>query len=101
MSAAGRWFITPHAIRRYIEKMAPQASFDEALARLIQLSDSAHRVRATRDGCAIYRAPRPSRIRLIVAERGPGLPQLVTVLAECDRIERTEQGAHHGQRQGR
>jgi|WetSurMetagenome_2_1015567.scaffolds.fasta_scaffold721334_1 hypothetical protein len=88
MTAVGRWFITPHAVHRYIENIRPGLDYDHALGELIRHSDTAHFVRATVvDGICIerWRAPKPTQIRFIVSH-GPGAkPQLVTVLPSHDR----------------
>lgn len=80
MSAAGRWFITPHAVRRYIERVH-RCTYETALTRLIAASESAHPVREEEPGIWLYRTGRPLRLRLRVSTRGAGLPQLVTVLS--------------------
>ena len=80
----GRWFITPHAVRRYIERIDPSATFESALEVLISESERAHRVKAVGPDVALYRGAKPRRLRFRVAESGPGLPQLVTVLRSWD-----------------
>lgn len=81
MSAAGAWFITPHAVRRYIERIAPGLTYEQALGALVRLSTEAQRVRDIAPGLALYRGPKPLRVRLRVATgEGDELPQLVTVL---------------------
>jgi 3'-phosphoadenosine 5'-phosphosulfate sulfotransferase (PAPS reductase)/FAD synthetase len=81
---AGRWFITPHAVRQYIARARPGLLYEEARDELIAASERAHFVRHERDECDLYRLGKPLRLRLIVSRRGTGLPQLVTVLSECD-----------------
>lgn len=81
---AGRFFITPHAVRRYIERVRAGLSYEDALARLVTITEGAHRVREIGDGVELWRGPKPERLRLRVSTRGPGLPQVVTVLAEHD-----------------
>ena len=78
MSAAGRWFITPHAVRRFQQRVAPGLSYNAALSALIEHSESARRC-GRKGANTLYRSGRPQRLRFIVAERGPGLPQLLTV----------------------
>lgn len=93
---AGPFFVGPHALRRYVqatqlvsEARAAQILADErararVLAELVDDVSGAHEVRATRDGCALWRGPRPRRLRYIV---GPGegeRPALVTVLPTHD-----------------
>ena len=78
-NAAGRWFITPHAVRRYIDRVAPDATHEQALSALISHSETAHFVRP-RGTVEEWRAPRPTRIRFRVDASGDSLPVLVTVL---------------------
>lgn len=85
--AAGKWFITPHAVQRYIERVR-RCSYEEALEDLIRFSREAHPVREIRDGLWLYRKGRPNRLRFRVQIGGPGLPQLVTVLPECEHGRR-------------
>lgn len=86
-SVHGRWWITPHAVRRYIERCpgARRLSFEQALERLIVASEAAHLVKARRNpGEELWRGGKPHRLRFIVARGNHGLPQLVTVLRGCD-----------------
>ena len=81
----GRWFIAPHAVRRFIERVWPGATYEEALERLIALSASARLIREDHHpGIDLYRTPREpgggGRIRMLVSRRLPGAPQLVTVI---------------------
>jgi len=84
VAAVGRWFITPHAVARYIERVDPRASYEVALARLIAESETATRVKEIEPGVALYRGRKPRRLRYRVAETGEGLPQLLTVLSPFD-----------------
>lgn len=87
----GRWFITPHAVRRYIERCpgARQISYEEALERLISASETAHFVKARRNpGEELWRGGKPDRLRFVIARVHGGLPQLVTVLRGCDTPEK-------------
>lgn len=83
----GRWFITPHAVRRYIERCpgARPLTYEQALARLIRESEKAHMVKARRNpGEELWRGGKPHRLRFVVARGNGGMPQLVTVLRGCD-----------------
>ena len=82
MSAAGRWFVTPHAVRRYQERVE-RCSYDTALSALIRHSESAHRVKPWK-GATLYRSGKPQRLRFIVREGGPDLPVLLTVYGGHD-----------------
>lgn len=93
--AAGRWFVTPHAVRQYRLRCrsAGKLTYEEALADLVRMSEAAHRVKELKTGIALYRGPRPHRLRFIVAEtpnvRG-NLPQLITCYGGKDRGIGTE-----------
>lgn len=39
----GCWFITPHAVARYRERVRPNCSYEDALEDLIHESEHAHR----------------------------------------------------------
>ena len=81
----GNWFITPHAVRRYIERVERNATYEQALSTLIDWSLRARKKKEIKPGVWLYRGPRPLRLRLRVSHIGPGLPQLVTVLKSKDR----------------
>lgn len=84
-SAEGAWFITPHAVRRYQQRVE-RVPYAVALNRLIGESTRAHRVRETRGGNELWRGPKPRRLRFIVGAAGAcGLPQLITVMSTFDR----------------
>ena len=86
-SAKGRWFITPHGVRRYIERCpgARRLTYEQALGRLIDESTKAHFVKARRnEGEELWRGGKPHRLRFVVCRANAGLPQLVTVLRGCD-----------------
>jgi len=86
MSASGRWFITPHAVRRYRERFAPGSTYEEALAELIRASMVARRVKVLPTGLVLYRGPKPRRLRFFLQEdvAPPALPVLVTVLGRSE-----------------
>lgn len=88
MSAFGAWFITPHAVARYIERVRPQLTYELALSELIAESKSAHMVKEIEHGMWLYRGAKPRRLRFRVSTREPGLPQLVTVLTAHDGLRR-------------
>lgn len=79
----GPWFVTPHAVRRFIERVAPGMTYEEAIATLIRASKEAKLVRTDHHpGVDVYRTPRVSGrggMRMWVSRRGPGAPQLMTV----------------------
>jgi hypothetical protein len=87
---AGKWFITPHAVRQYRERVR-ECSYEEALADLIRLSEAAHFVRQAQGACEMWRGPRKrvngkrtGGVRLFVGPGSGDLPALVTVLGEHD-----------------
>ena len=79
----GRWFITPHAVRRFIERVNPSWTYERALERLIDLSERTHRVKVMDDGVEEWRCGKPLRLRFRVSPAG----QLLTVLAPYNRWE--------------
>ena len=81
----GRWFITPHAAKRYIERVRHGVSYEVALGELIRMSEAAHLVRNQASGLELWRGPKPQRLRFLVSNEGAGKPQLVTVLFAFDR----------------
>lgn len=82
---AGEWFITPHAVKRYQERCDGPSRYEDALARLIEMSETAHRVKEIHEGIYLYRVGRThGRLRFFVSTREPGKPQLLTVLKGHD-----------------
>ena len=83
---AGRWFITPHAVRRYQRRgAAGTKQYKSALAELVRLSKQAHFVKEIKPGIELWRAGKPMRWRFIVSNRLPGRPQLITALRGHDK----------------
>jgi hypothetical protein len=89
MAASGLWFMTPHAVHRYIQRFAPQSSYEEALSALIRVSAEARRVKILPTGLVLYRGPRPRRLRFFLQENVeyPALPILVTVLGRSEDVQ--------------
>ena len=85
----GRFFITPHAVRRYAEHVGNQnLTYHQILGRLIRLVDEAHFVRHLPTGADLWRTRKPERLRLIgVSGDGP-LPVVATVMARSDHDAR-------------
>lgn len=77
--------LSDHAVTRYIERMRPRLSHEEAVRELEQLCAGAHRVRAINEGLELWRTARPSKLRLRVQPGDP--PTLVTVLTPFDAYE--------------
>ena len=86
--AAGRWFVTPHAVARFRERLpaARAMTYEQALGAIIRDVDAAHFVKALDTGVQLWRGPKPWRLRYIVTSAGsPGaLPVLVTVQLAFD-----------------
>lgn len=82
----GRFFVTPHAVRRYIERCKPWLSYRRALGELISHSESAHYVRQLDSGVQYWRGAAPARLRLFVMSPLDlsNLPSLVSVLPTYD-----------------
>jgi len=80
VTAAGRWFVTPHAVARYRERVDPDLSYEEALGRIIRDSERAAYVRPALDGREEWRSP--ERVRYVVAPpNGSGpLPSVVSAM---------------------
>jgi hypothetical protein len=84
--AAGRWFVTPHAVDAYRERTGRRRmSYETALGEIVSDSERAHQVKTLRSGAQLWRGPKPRRLRYIVMDDSPGLPVLVTVLGAFDR----------------
>ena len=85
--AVGPWFITPHAVRRYIKRVARGLSYNRALATLIHEGTQARFVKvapypsATGQPVELWRGKRPLRLRFYVTHN-PSLPRpsLITVM---------------------
>ena len=98
-TAAGRFFVTPHAVHKFQREVIPNASYNRALGILVKLTSAGHFVssynghtmaeRFSGTRLELWRGPvtgtranqrGDSRMRFVVAY-GPGeLPQVVTVL---------------------
>lgn len=86
VSAAGRWFITPHAVGRYQRRWRRSSTYEQCLSELISLSETAREIKKLQNGqdLYLYRGPGPARLCCLVSKSGTGLPQLVTVLPRHD-----------------
>lgn len=84
--AVGRFFITPHAVARYRERVHRGISYERALCEIIEQSNLAHYVKNYNTG-QYWRGPKPMRIRLIVAPaKDNDLPHVVTILPAADNM---------------
>lgn len=86
--AKGPFFVTPHAVNRYRERVHRGISYERALGELIEQAGRAHYVKDYHSG-QYWRGPKPMRLRLIVQNSSGGkLPQVVTVLPAADNMVR-------------
>lgn len=84
MPAIGPWFITPHAVRRYLDRVEPGLTFEQALGKLIHESRTATFVRllpsVEGQRIELWRGKRPHRLRLyLVYNNAVGMPALMTL----------------------
>ena len=86
--ARGPFFVTPHAVRRYIERVRPGLTYEQALGELVAMARGAHLVKELASGLELWRGPPPRRLRFRVSPGCGGLPQLVTVLEAFDGLRR-------------
>jgi hypothetical protein len=85
--AVGRFFITPHAIARYVERVHRGISYERALGEIIQIAAKAHYVKDYHGGKQYWRGPKPMRLRLLVSPAaGDELPQVMTILPAADSM---------------
>ena len=82
MGAAGDVFVTPHAVRRFRERIAPLPE-NQALAAIIHSFKDVKSVKPSQNGKGLnVRTSSPWKLRALVmppTEHG-GLPSVVTVL---------------------
>ncbi len=92
MSAAGRAFVTPHAVEQFLRHVAPGFDTRGALSFLIHAAETARPTPTRYRDAEVWRADSlHGRIRLVVMPAAPDegrtLPQVVTVLAACDSLD--------------
>lgn len=103
MTARGPWFITPHAVARYIEWTACDLTYEEGLRVLLRESQLAELRKQLDSGALLYlsRIGGP-RFRFVVQQPAEpdSLPQLVTVMRPYDQWEPRPptSAAHRSQR---
>lgn len=78
-SAAGRFFITLTAVEQWAQIIEPSATYDQALASVIDWSRDAKRVRDTEHGVSRYRARRPLECYFLVDETQKPLPAITAI----------------------
>lgn len=79
MSFVGNIFVTPHAVRRYSERVK-ESDYEAALAALIDQFRRAHFVKTRPSGVEVWRGPKPLRLRMIVGNGTGRCPALLTIL---------------------
>jgi hypothetical protein len=79
-----RYWITPHAVKRYVERVDRQCSPARARAILVDMVQRAHFVKIRANGQELWRGPPPRRIRLLVTRQGDVMV-LESVLFAFDR----------------
>jgi hypothetical protein len=79
VTVSGRFFVTPHAVARYQERVHRGISYERALGEILEAAERAHYVKDYNGG-QYWRGPKPMRLRLLVNNAIEGLPQIVTVL---------------------
>lgn len=78
----GPWIISDHAVQRYILRVRPRLTYQQAHAELVEASRVAHFVRPRGPSGDLWRSNRPLRLRLIVNN---GV--LLTVLPGVDSVD--------------
>ena len=102
VSAQGRWFVSPHAVRAFVTRVLgwrggegdalPEALYQRALGEIVEESERAHLVKRypIKEGhveADLWRGPKPRRLRYVVAVEvagGQTLHTLITVLPTTD-----------------
>jgi hypothetical protein len=78
----GDFFITPHAVRQFQRRMAPQLSYEQALGVVIRELRTTGKFHTTENGKARYvRTNGEWRFRAVIAEgEGDAKPAVITIL---------------------
>lgn len=77
---AGDFFITPHAVRQFQDRIAPWMSYEQALGAIIRGLRNAEELRPTTNGKAYYvRVDSEWQFRAVIRE-GEFLPAVITIL---------------------
>ncbi len=93
---AGKYFITPHAVRQFQKRMAWNMSYEEALAEIIKgLKYNIKSIKPNQSGAAIIRVDGKWKFRAVVRDN-----VVVTILksGRCRRYEtdqRRRTSEHH------
>jgi hypothetical protein len=87
VTVAGKFWVTPHAVHRYIERVHRGIDYDRALSEIVDASETAHYVKDYNGG-QYWRCSRSfGRLRLLVNDCFDGLPQIVTILSASDKSQ--------------
>lgn len=81
--AIGRFYVSPHALDRYVERVRPRLPRAAALRELVAISSAAEKLRTFEDGDELWRGPNTGpapRLLFLVAPQSEGrLPVIRTV----------------------
>lgn len=80
----GEWYITPHAIDRFIERVRPWWSREQAFRWLVEASQTAQLRRVDEGGVEHWQSTTAPRCRLRVTRNDHGQRVLMTVLTPHD-----------------
>lgn len=83
-----RWYISEHAIDRYVERIDRGVTRRQAKAELVAQCLRAHFVKLLPGGLELWRGPKPRRIRLRAERTGDGVLTLATVIEAFDGLRR-------------
>lgn len=79
---AGRYFVTPHAVHRFRERIAPGLTYDQALGAIIRgLEEATSEPRPAHSGTGYYvRVRRPYAFRALIVPGDGSFPAVATVI---------------------
>lgn len=77
----GKYFITPHAVRSFVDRIAPRMSYDRALSVIVRGLESCGEEKPLRNRQGFYVRVRGAWNFRAVIGRGDGpLPAVITIL---------------------
>lgn len=78
----GNFFVTPHAVRRFISRISPGMSYEQARDAIIDGVDRTDSpLVRTRNGVAyVLRVRRPYSFRAVIGPGERGAPAIITIL---------------------
>ena len=89
----GDYFVTPHAVKQFQDRIAPWMTYEQALGAIIRELRGVNEFRLTENGKAYYvRTKGVYRFRAIIRE-GKSLPAVVTILrsGKCSICKRRDE----------